>query len=233
VANDSSITVSGNAIGVLVTYHVDKKTVLVSPKNNEKKYGEEDPIFDYCVSINKNTVGIREYLEAPFKDMSVFTNIGCAEYSADKSSVSLNSEDLEELFQGNNGKANFTGILTRQESDIYNNQRHGNTSNIINNYVGLYKIVLGSLTISGTDTDGYDLGEDYIVKIDPNNRSEDAQLDKGEAGRCNLVESQYNSDGDYVDRSADGFTTCYKFDEDDDYYAESKAIFTIKSGRKK
>ncbi|MBR3891272.1 MAG: hypothetical protein IKJ30_04285 [Bacilli bacterium] len=227
VDNESSITIAGNAIGVLVSYHVDKKIVLINPNNNEKDYGEEDPIFSYCVWVNKNTVGIKEYLEAPFTDMTVFTRVGCAEYNADKSAVSLTEAQLRDLFQGNYGIANFDGILTRQESGIYNDEQFNNTNNIINNYVGLYKIVLGTLTISGTDADGDDLGEDYIVKIDPNNRSEDPQLAK-QAGKCNLVDSQLTSSNALVNRNETDYADCYAFDEDDDFFVESKAMFTIK-----
>jgi len=228
VANDTSITVNGNAIGLLVSYYVDKKIVLVNPNNNDKKYGEVDPVFSYCVSINKNTTGIREYLEAPFKDMSVFTELGCSEYNPTKTSVSLSDEIQEELFKGNKGKANFTGALTRQESGVYNNEQFNESTNIINNYVGLYKVVLGTLNITGIDTsDNHDLSFDYIVKIDPNNRSENPQLAKHE-NKCNIVLSQNLSDGTYIDPSDEDYASCYDFEDDDDFFVESNAIFTIR-----
>lgn len=227
VANGSSLTISGNAIGVLVSYHVDKKTVLITPQNKDKMYGAEDPIFSYCVAVNKNTTGIRDYLEAPFADMTVFTSVGCAQYNAGETSVSLSNSNLEDLFQGNYGVADFTGTLTRQESGSYNNEQFNNTNNITNNYVGLYKIVLGSLTISGTAADGYDLGADYIVKINPLIRSETPQLAK-QSNKCNLVDSQYTAGGVYVDKSQTEYAGCYSFDEDDDFFVESNALFTIK-----
>ena len=219
IANGHSISVSGNAIANITTYHVDKKIVVIAPESNAKTYGESDPVFNYSVYINKNTTGIAEFLQAPFADMTKFTLIGTT--TVDNNVASLTEEQLKEIFKGNYGIVDFSGTLTRQESGTYN-ANHGKSGT--NNYVGLYKIVLGSLNITGEADDNYDLGNDYIVKVDPRVRSGEHQLVAlgGYRGtsKCNLVNSQ-KFEGETV-------SDCYGYEDDDDFYVESSVTFMIK-----
>ena len=218
VTASENVTVDGNAIATVVSYYVDKRIVLISPESNEKDYGEVDPLFTYCVHVNQNNTNIAEYLNAPFKDMNVFTQVGCA--TLNNGSVSLTDNELQTILKGNKDKVAFSGNLTRQESDVYNDYHF---SKVSNDYVGLYKIVLGTLNITGTDTDGYDLGEDYIIKIDPRVRSDEKQLiaiNKVRGNKCNLVDS-YVIGGNAV-------SECYSYTEDDDFFVESSVKFTIK-----
>ena len=221
--SSQSVAVSGNSIGVVVSYYVDKKIVLVAPQSAEKNYGESDPVFEYSVSIsNPSAIGenILTYLSAPFADMDYFTTL-----TTTTNGVITSETALVNLFQGNKDKVGFTGALQRQESADYNDYHTGAVSN---EYVGLYKIVLGQLNITGSDG-GYDLGQDYIVKIDPRVRNEEYQLRTSEGkhrendnyAKCNLVNSQVKSDGGTV-------TGCYGFADDDDRYVESTATLTIK-----
>ena len=218
----SKIDVNGNAIATVISYYVDKKLVLIAPESNEKDYGSNDPVFEYCVYVNSSNEGIASYLEAPFANMEVFGSaLGCT------SGATLTENELKLLFKGNVDIASFTGKLNRQESADYNNTaKYGK---IGNEYVGLYKIVLGSLNIEGTAADGYDIGADYIIKIDPRVRNADEQLVSIEGtrkdqnqGKCNLVNSYIPGEGE------DPISGCYGFKEDDDYFVESTATLTIK-----
>lgn len=230
VDSDSTITVTGNAIATVLSYYVDKKIVVVTPNENEKFYGEDDPVFTYCVSINKNNSGIAEYLQAPFTDMSVFTEVGCATVSG--TSAGLTDEELEEIFKGNlydedtEYGAKFDGNLTRQESYDYNIQ--GSYGRVSNDYIGLYKVVLGSLNIVGSASDGYDIGEDYIVKIDPRVRNgQEYQLNTIE-GVHRLSGSQKSSLVDSQVYNNEVVSGKYGFTDDDDFFVESTVLFTIK-----
>lgn len=216
-----TIEVSGNSIASVVSYYVDKKIVLISPESNSKSYGDSDPVFEYTVSIsNPDTIdaNIVDYLSAPFTNMSVFDDVGKTE------NAQLTEAQLLTLFKGNKDKAAFTGALDRQESASYNKSEKSNE------YVGLYKIVLGTLNIEGEDG-GYDLGADYIVKINPNVRNEEYQLRtienkhrvRDSYQKCNLVISQKRADDSIVSD-----TSCYAFTEDDDAYVESTSTLTIK-----
>lgn len=203
-----------NVLTVLVSYYVDKKIVLIQPNAEEKFYGESDlydgNIFDYCVWINNTN----EY------DVGYFTNPYAEEYINDFSKIYCSNNTPEQiasgkstLFRNNIDKADFTGGLTRLESEWYN--ANLTTPNYIddsaevkvgieNNYVGLYRIILGTLNITKTGTSGEE-HPDYVVKIDP--RTRDSMKYKGSEN--------------------DNLVTNDKF-EDDNPYAQSNVDFTIK-----
>lgn len=222
VKSGTKIDVSGNAVATVISYYVDKKLVVVAPESNYKDYGSNDPTFEYCVYANSGNEGIAAFLEAPFKDMSVFGDaIACSNGGV------LSEDDEKALFKGNFEIAAFTGKLDRQESVSYNRKSIGSPRG--NEYVGVYKVVLGSLNVTGEADDGYDIGADYIVKIDPRVRNNELQLVSVEGGRrdqnqgkCNLVNSYIPSEGE------EPISGCYGFKEDDDYFVESTSILTIR-----
>lgn len=228
IASSENITVEGNALATIISYKVDKRIVIVTPTGGSKTYGENDPsYFEYSVSINGNTSGIREYLEAPFKDMSVFN------VTVSTNNGILSEESQNKIFSINKGIAIFTGNLTRQESSIYNGPDGQKFGKVSNDYVGVYKIVLGTLNISaanGVSEENKDIGNDYIIKINPSVRNTEYQLATIEGNhrsngtkKCNLVDSQVDpsDNSKYV-------SGCYSFTEDDDFFVESSATFTIK-----
>ena len=236
VAVNETVSVTGNAIATVVSYYVDKKIVLITPQDNEKYYGDADPIFEYSIAINQNNENIDEYLAAPFKNMDLFTTIATTTNGG-----TITEAEKQLLFKGNAAidGFGFSGKLNRQESADYNGVEDSD-----NEYVGIYKIVLGSLNITGEAEDGYDLGEDYIIKINPNVRNGEEyqlrtidgthRLADGYVNKSSLVISQQCNNKDICkDHVEDGIIKAngdmfYNFTEDDDYYVESTVLFTIK-----
>lgn len=51
-----------NKLVVYVNYYVNPRTLLIEPLANDKMYGEDDPVFDYCAYVNndKNTFNLED-----------------------------------------------------------------------------------------------------------------------------------------------------------------------------
>lgn len=186
---------------VYLSYYVDKRIVLVTPKENSKVYGESDPAkLDYCVSVDVgNNYEIR-FSDNPYSDPTIYSQIYCTDGDiSNKSAI---------LFRNNN--SDFSGSLSRLES-IYYNEKYGNKLDeetyVENNYVGTYNIVLGTLNIVDKDTGEQD--PDYIVKIDPRNRTETKHDNGAASPSTNKIQQ-----ADYYD--------------DDKWDAQSDINFTIK-----
>ena len=43
-----------NLLTIYVTYYVNPRTLLIEPLANEKMYGEDEPLLDYCVYVNRS-----------------------------------------------------------------------------------------------------------------------------------------------------------------------------------
>ena len=204
-----------NVLTVLVSYYVDKKIVLVEPKAEDKFYGDSDAtaadMFDYCVWINNTNDYDIGYFDNPYAYLDDFSIAYCSNYTAEQITTGKNT-----LFRENVNTSDFAGELTRLESVWYNQNlsttlgapsntpiKDDNGVGIENNYVGLYRIILGTLNINITEDEEQD--PDYVVKIHPTYR--DATKYKGTTND-NLV-------------SVNPF-------EDDLPYTQSNVDFTIK-----
>lgn len=167
---------TNNSLKIQMTYYVNPRTLLIEPISNQKTYGSQDPVFEYCVYINKDISTFsqssrffdKDFLEAYFKlaycTSGVERESGYAEIT--------NVHNLTNILL--NGNA-FTGNLSRVE-DAWYNKYNNSIDDIQNNYVGYYNIVLGTLAIDKTTAnDGaacktsqdYTCDQDYVVKIHP------------------------------------------------------------------
>lgn len=81
---DPNIAGGGTAMGdntltIYLTYYVNPRTLLIEPLANDKMYGENEPLFDYCVYVNKNNTTFN--LEGHFFEVDFineyFTHIYC------------------------------------------------------------------------------------------------------------------------------------------------------------
>lgn len=81
---DPAIAGGGTAMGdneltIYLTYYVNPRTLLIEPLATDKMYGEEEPLFDYCVYVNKNNTTFN--LEGNFFEVDFineyFTHIYC------------------------------------------------------------------------------------------------------------------------------------------------------------
>lgn len=167
---------TNNTLTIKITYYVNPRTLLIEPIANEKVYGQADPVFDYCVYINKdiNTFSRaseffdKDFLEEYFK-LAYCT--GTVNRTSGYDEITNIHEITNILLNGNA----FAGKLSRVENDWYNLYNNG-VNGIQNNYVGYYDIVLGDLAIDKTTananaacktTTGYTCDQDYVVKIHP------------------------------------------------------------------
>ena len=164
---DNTIGAEGtNFLTVLVSYYVDRKIVLVQPLENDKFYGENDPGFEYCVYIDLDNHYDIRFSSNPYSDPTIFTKIYCTNQTADEISVGKTK-----LFR-NNTNSDFYGDLSRLESVWYNeniaspNLLTGTSVGVENNYVGLYRFILGTLNIK-LNSDETTADDDYIVKVHP------------------------------------------------------------------
>ncbi len=69
-----------NVLTIYVTYYVNPRTLLIEPLAGEKMYGEEEPLFDYCVYVNKanDTFNLEDhFFEKEFIN-EYFTSIYCS-----------------------------------------------------------------------------------------------------------------------------------------------------------
>ena len=214
--HDNTIAASGtNVLTVLVSYYVDKKIVLVEAKAEDKFYGDSDTtatdIFDYCVWINNTNEYDVGYFDNPYAYLDDFSIAYCTNYTEEQISAGK-----ETLFRENVSTSDFAGELTRLESTWYNKNLStslGAPSNtpiidedengIENNYVGLYRIILGTLNINITEEEEQD--PDYVVKIHPT----------------------YRDDTKYKGTTNDNLVSVNMF-EDDTPYTQSNVDFTIK-----
>lgn len=198
-------TPTGNKLVVLISYFVDKKIVLIQPLANDKFYGEDDSGFDYCVYIDENNSPDR-FKENPYENLSIYTSIYCTNDTEEKI-----TEGKNKLFRENIEKYDFIGELSRLESIWYNAELGiyfdgTNKIGVENNYVGLYRIILGTLTISEEGNSDYNpLEDDYIIKIHPT----------------------YRDNTNYNGTENDNLVTNNPL-EDDNEFSQSNVDFTIK-----
>lgn len=199
---------NGNELTVVVSYYVDRKIVLIEPLVNDKFYGQADPTFAYCVYIDiGNHYDIR-FSSNPYSDPTIFTKIYCS--NDDASDIEVGKELL---FRSND--SGFYGNLSRLESSWYNLGKNtkvdGTSEGVENNYVGLYRIILGTLNIFvdsasiDPETDAAD--DDYIVKIHPNVRDNTKYSQSGSpTENDNLITNDILNDDDKLSQSSVNFT---------------------------
>lgn len=206
---DMKIVISdaaNNELSVIVSYFVDRKIVLIKPLANSKLYGDSDPTLHYCVYIDVDNDNVNRYKANPYEDLSVFDLVYCT------NEVDEIADGNKTVFQENDSK--FGGALSRLESIWYNNYVDdyvsATTSGVENNYVGLYKIILGSLNIF--EADGETPDDDYIIKMYSSEEVRDV--------------SKYTGNGLSGVSSDNSITT--KALEDDDPLTQSLIVLTIK-----
>lgn len=209
---DNTIDAQGtNQLTVLVSYYVDRKIVLVAPMVTDKFYGSSDPAFDYCVYIDVDNHQEIRFSSNPYSDPTIFTEIYCTKITEDNTAEDV-AVGKEKLFQKNTN-SDFYGALSRLESSWYN--ANLSDKNMIsdgvgveNNYVGLYRFILGTLSIK-LNSDGTTADDDYIVKIHPTYRDN----------------TKYSNTNNPVEN--DNVITKNPL-EDDDSFSQSNVDFTIK-----
>ncbi len=151
---------SSNSLTVLVSYYVDKRIVLVAPVASEKFYGDNDATFNYCVYVDENNHFDIRFSNNPYSDLSIFTSVYCSDGGT--------TQQLTKIFGTND--AEFSGNLSRLESNWYNTNEEKVKTEVENNYVGRYNMILGTLNITIKETTSQD--PDYIFKLHPNVRVE-------------------------------------------------------------
>ena len=69
-----------NVLTIYVTFYVNPRTLLIEPLANEKMYGENEPLFDYCVYVNKSndTFNLEAHFFEPEFINEYFTSIYCS-----------------------------------------------------------------------------------------------------------------------------------------------------------
>lgn len=196
-----------NVLTVLMSYYVDKKIVLVKPLANDKDYGTSDPTFTYCVYIDRNNNYDVRFSDNPYSDPSIYSEVYCT-------NAQDTTEGQREVFQDNYNKSKFDGSLSRLESEWYNanlSTTLGATKNgaitdadgygIENNYVGLYRIILGTLNIRKEINGEMQEDSNYIVKIHPSYR--DNQKYQGSENDNLITNSKFEDDLPYTQSSID------------------------------
>lgn len=191
---------AGNTLTLFVSYYVDKKIVLIEPQANEKYYGEEDVVFNYCVYIYEdieNNYEIRFSTNPYANNGQIFKKAYCTTNGVGS------SDDKKKVFQLNNN-SDFSGALSRLESSWYNKEKTifadaEKTKGVENNYVGLYEMILGTLNITLKTSGEQD--DDYIVKIHPAYRNDENRLDGSDnsINAANMFEDDYKFTESNVD----------------------------------
>lgn len=206
--HDNTISAEGtNVLTVLVSYYVDKKIVLVQAKEENKFYGESDPMLDYCVWINQTNDYELGYFDNPYNYLAHFSIVYCTNNTPEEI-----TDGKKLLFRENVDSSDFAGALTRLESSWYNENLSTalgaptNVKNldeedkgIENNYVGLYRIILGTLNINITEENTQD--PDYVVKIHPEYR--DATKYNGETNDNLVSHNMFEDDLAYTQSDVD------------------------------
>lgn len=204
---DNTVGASGtNSLTLLVSYYVDRKIVLIEPVATDKFYGNNDPTLNYCVYIDLDNHYEIRFSDNPYSNPTIFTKIYCTNQTEDEINTGKNK-----LFQ-QNVNSDFYGLLSRLESSWYNNNLAtpinltGSTVGVENNYVGLYRLILGTLNIK-LKSDGSTADDDYIVKIHPTYRDDTKYSNTGSATENdNLITNKPLEDDDKFSQSSVDFT---------------------------
>ena len=216
VINDGN----GNSLTVKVSYYVDKKIVLIAPIANEKYYGQNDTTFDYCVYIDTGNHTNERFSSDPYSNIDIFTPVYCTK---ETNSVSGSEADV---LGANASTSSFTGALSRIESSWYNKVLNNTltytneggeevTVGVENNYVGNYNLILGNLNITVDSNGAKD--DNYIVKIHKTYRTDYIYQTKD---KVMITEANKESIGSNSINDAPL--------DDDDTFAQSNVMFTIK-----
>ena len=207
VIYDNTIGESGtNTLTILTSYYVDRKIVLIEPIATNKYYGSADPGFDYCVYIDVDNHYEIRFSDNPYSDPTIFTKIYCTNQTVDEINTGKNK-----LFQSNT-TSDFYGELSRLESSWYNQNLAspilvtGTSVGVENNYVGLYRLILGTLNIK-LNTNQTEQDPDYVVKVHPTYRDNTKYSNTNNPSENdNLITNQMLEDDGIFSQSSVDFT---------------------------